>query len=350
MNVNAAHKCQRVPHPFRLHRKGWEVNSPQATFKRGIRCAARSCSFTLFLFCLSVLTITPNPATRHRLALPPSSTHQRRIPHLRRLSLETRHPATRLGHRRPGRRERPKPRRRRLLPHRHRLVSPQPYPHETRPHQTHVHRLRRHHGQLRRLLQWRTSATTSTGTSVQTTTSPRTSTPAEPSSPSASTTHNNPPPAGIPAQESTARFVSSRQAPSTSPHGEALSQRPKVAAESATIHVRVTVTNDSHKSASISIAPELTSPAGAHLTAEQTFHSKPTTIPPHESADLDVETNLSHPDRWDLEHGALYTLNARLLENNKPIDNEQVSFGIREFHFDPTRASSSTESTIKSTA
>ena len=112
---------------------------------------------------------------------------------------------------------------------------------------------------------------------------------------------------------------------------------PKVSTESATIHVRVTVTNDSDKSASISIAPELISPTGVHLTAEPTFHSKPTTIPPHESADLDVETNISHPDRWDLEHGALYTLNARLLENNKPIDNEQVPFGIREFHFDPNQ-------------
>ena len=112
---------------------------------------------------------------------------------------------------------------------------------------------------------------------------------------------------------------------------------PKISAESATIHVRVTVTNDSDKPTSIAIAPELISPTGAHLTAESTFHSKPTTIPPHESADLDVETNLSHPDRWDIEHGALYTLNARLLENNKPIDNEEVPFGIREFHFDPNQ-------------
>jgi beta-galactosidase len=110
---------------------------------------------------------------------------------------------------------------------------------------------------------------------------------------------------------------------------------PKVSGESATIHVRVTVTNDSDNPTSLSIAPELISPTGARLTAASTFLSKPTTIPGHESADLDVETTISHPDRWDLEHGALYTVNARLLENNKPVDNEQVSFGIREFHFDP---------------
>jgi beta-galactosidase len=112
---------------------------------------------------------------------------------------------------------------------------------------------------------------------------------------------------------------------------------PKVSVESATIHVRVTVTNDSNNPTSVSIAPELLNPTGAHLTTEPAFHSKPTTIPAHESADLEVETTIPHPNRWDLEHGALYTLNARLLENDKPIDNEELPFGIREFHFDPNQ-------------
>jgi beta-galactosidase len=110
---------------------------------------------------------------------------------------------------------------------------------------------------------------------------------------------------------------------------------PQVSAESATIHVRVAVTNDSDQPASIAIAPELISPTGVHLTAQPNFRSNSTTIPAHKSADLEVETTIPRPDRWDLEHGALYTLNARLLEDNKPIDNETVPFGIREFHFDP---------------
>jgi beta-galactosidase len=110
---------------------------------------------------------------------------------------------------------------------------------------------------------------------------------------------------------------------------------PNVSAESAMIHVRVTVTNDSDHPASIAIAPALIGPTGAPLPAPSTFRSKPTTIPAHASADLEVETTIPHPNRWDLEHGALYTLNARLLENNKPIDEESVPFGIREFHFDP---------------
>jgi beta-galactosidase len=110
---------------------------------------------------------------------------------------------------------------------------------------------------------------------------------------------------------------------------------PKVSAESATIHVRVTVTNESGQPASVVIVPELISPAGAHLTTQPTFRSKPATIPAHTSVDLDAETTLPHPDRWDLDHPALYTVDAKLLARNNLIDNEDVPFGIREFHFDP---------------
>jgi beta-galactosidase len=110
---------------------------------------------------------------------------------------------------------------------------------------------------------------------------------------------------------------------------------PKVSAESATIHMRATVTNDSDQPATITLNPELISPTGAHLSTGQDFRSKPTPVPAHGSADLDAETTLSRPDRWDLTHGVLYTAHATLLSNNKPIDDEQVPFGIREFHFDP---------------
>jgi beta-galactosidase len=110
---------------------------------------------------------------------------------------------------------------------------------------------------------------------------------------------------------------------------------PKVSAESATIHVHVTVTNDSDQPATVALNPELISPTGTHLSTGQAFRSKPTPVPAHGSADLDAETTLSRPDRWDLSHGVLYTAHATLLSSNKPIDDEQVLFGIREFHFDP---------------
>ena len=110
---------------------------------------------------------------------------------------------------------------------------------------------------------------------------------------------------------------------------------PQVSAASATVHVRTTVTNDSGQDVTVTLAPELTSPTGAHVVIKPAFSSKPTTIPAHDTVDLDAETTIPTPDRWDLDHPALYTVHATLLQNNKPLDNEDVPIGIREFHFDP---------------
>src|ERR1700679_248242 len=79
---------------------------------------------------------------------------------------------------------------------------------------------------------------------------------------------------------------------------------PQVSAESATIHVRVTVTNDSDHPVTASLVPELTSPTGAHLTTQPGFHSEPGVIAAHASANLEAETAISNPDRWALHHGA----------------------------------------------
>ncbi len=71
------------------------------------------------------------------------------------------------------------------------------------------------------------SATATTAMSASTTISPRISTQEKTSSPSAWTTRNNPPPAGIRALASTATSVSSQRTQSTSPHGAPSSPRPK---------------------------------------------------------------------------------------------------------------------------
>jgi beta-galactosidase len=110
---------------------------------------------------------------------------------------------------------------------------------------------------------------------------------------------------------------------------------PQVSAASATIHVRVSVTNESDTTTTVNILPQLTSPSGQHIVLKPDLHSQPATIAPHATADLEVETTIPNPDRWDLQHGSLYTLRAVLFSNNKPLDDESVTFGIREFHFDP---------------
>ncbi len=109
---------------------------------------------------------------------------------------------------------------------------------------------------------------------------------------------------------------------------------PRVSADAATIHVRATVTNDSNAPITVRLQPEFTLPTGNPLIADP-IRSKLATIPAHSSADLDAETILRHPDRWDLDHPALYAVHAYLVRGDKPIDDESVPFGIREFHFDP---------------
>jgi len=107
---------------------------------------------------------------------------------------------------------------------------------------------------------------------------------------------------------------------------------PQVSADSATIHVRSTGINQSSAAAGISLAVTLIAPNGHSV---KTFTSPLATIASGATADLDTQTTIPTPDRWDLDHPALYSVRATLLSNGKPIDDETVPFGIREFHFDP---------------
>jgi beta-galactosidase len=117
---------------------------------------------------------------------------------------------------------------------------------------------------------------------------------------------------------------------------------PKVSAESAAIHVRTNVIDELGVDANLSLSVTLIGPDGRNT---QISFSRPTLKMHHARGadyrtrtivgDLDADATLPNPDRWDLTHGTLYTAHITLFENNKPIDDEVVPFGIREFHFDP---------------
>jgi beta-galactosidase len=110
---------------------------------------------------------------------------------------------------------------------------------------------------------------------------------------------------------------------------------PAVMADSATIHIRSTVTNESATAAKLSLRVQLTAPNGSAVLAGKDISSaQPLDLAPGATADLNAETTIANPDRWDIGHGALYTVHATLLRNGKPVDEEVVPFGIREFRFD----------------
>jgi len=111
---------------------------------------------------------------------------------------------------------------------------------------------------------------------------------------------------------------------------------PIVSGTSATIHIRSTVVNDSAVSTTFSLLVQLRSPNGV-IVASKKIVSSTADVPAGGIADLDAEAILPHPDRWTLDHPSLYTVRATLLRNGIPVDDEDVRFGIREFHFDPNK-------------
>ena len=113
---------------------------------------------------------------------------------------------------------------------------------------------------------------------------------------------------------------------------------PEISAAGATIHITTTVTNESAAPVNLSLRVRITGPNGAPVLAGKEISSnQPLQVFPRATADLDAETVLPKPDRWDLDHPVLYTVHATLLRDGKAVDDEDVPFGIREFHFDANK-------------
>src|ERR1017187_6110370 len=113
---------------------------------------------------------------------------------------------------------------------------------------------------------------------------------------------------------------------------------PEISAAGATIHITTTVTNESAAPVNLSLRVRITGPNGAPVLAGKEISSlQSLQVFPRATADLDAETVLPKPDRWDLDHPVLYTVHATLLRDGKAVDDEDVPFGIREFHFDANK-------------
>jgi beta-galactosidase len=94
------------------------------------------------------------------------------------------------------------------------------------------------------------------------------------------------------------------------------------------------VTNESSAPADLSLRVRIAGPGGTSVTTKDFSSAAPASVAAGATADLNAETTISNPDRWDIGHGALYTVHATLLRDGKAVDDEDVPFGIREFHFD----------------
>ena len=112
---------------------------------------------------------------------------------------------------------------------------------------------------------------------------------------------------------------------------------PTVASTSATVHIQSTVVNESPTVQQAALQVTLVAPdgssAGSIVTPSQTIINAASA---HFTADISVPK----PDLWDIDHPALYraVVRIKIIPTSQKratiTDDEQLQFGMREFHFD----------------
>ncbi|HLM57194.1 MAG TPA: glycoside hydrolase family 2 TIM barrel-domain containing protein [Pyrinomonadaceae bacterium] len=107
---------------------------------------------------------------------------------------------------------------------------------------------------------------------------------------------------------------------------------PRVEKNSATVRVESTVVNRSDRARTVSLQVLLVGPEVRNAGSGET---PPQRIAPGESVVFRQEINVANPRRWDITDPQLYEAVARVREGTRALDEDRVTFGIREFKFEP---------------
>ena len=107
---------------------------------------------------------------------------------------------------------------------------------------------------------------------------------------------------------------------------------PKIESDQAVVRVQTTVVNQSGDPRNVSLQISIIAPDDKTV---QTADAEPQTIPAGKSADFKQDLTLKNPQLWDLDHPALYRAVVMVHSGNVPADSESVTFGIRDFKFEP---------------
>ncbi len=107
----------------------------------------------------------------------------------------------------------------------------------------------------------------------------------------------------------------------------------EVTAAAAKVQVETAVFNQSEQAADVALRGTILDPAGKVVAVVN--------LPASSLGALQQETlkfaiPVKQPDRWDVDHPALYRAKVEALVGGKTVDEEDVSFGIRDAHFEPT--------------
>lgn len=106
---------------------------------------------------------------------------------------------------------------------------------------------------------------------------------------------------------------------------------PIIKSNYAKVNCITSVKNQSAGSSEIEIEQSIYSPKGNKIST--TINKG--TISSNSSKDFESTVTLNDPDRWDVEHGALYVLKTIIRKGNEVQDEYSTSFGIRSIRFTP---------------
>src|ERR1043166_92324 len=100
------------------------------------------------------------------------------------------------------------------------------------------------------------------------------------------------------------------------------------------VNVQAEVRNKSSETKSGSLDVDIIDPSGK-LIVSQVEKRLPPRVAPNEVATLYWNLPIENPQLWNVGEGKLYRAVARIRVDEKPVDEEVVRFGIRDFQFDP---------------
>lgn len=106
---------------------------------------------------------------------------------------------------------------------------------------------------------------------------------------------------------------------------------PKIAGQQAMVNVSGEILNQSNQAQTISMQIDILDPNGKVVASEE---NKAISVAPNQTIKSDREIIIKNPNRWHIEKGILYKVVARIRSGKKTLDDVNVAFGIREFHFD----------------
>src|SRR6266850_4095741 len=106
---------------------------------------------------------------------------------------------------------------------------------------------------------------------------------------------------------------------------------PQVATDKAIVRVQSEVLNQSNAARDVSLQVALIDPNGRPV---QTSQTKPQNVAANATVKFTEEIMIRNPQRWDLEHPNLYRAVARVRDGRSTVDDETLTFGIRDAHFE----------------